>query len=110
MYDEPFGGLDPISLNVIATLIRKLNDALGLTSIVVTYDVSESLKLVDYVYVIAEGRLMGEGTPDELLASQDPYLQQFLKALPDGPVRFHFPAKPIEEELRVSLTPSRPSG
>jgi len=101
MYDEPFGGLDPISLNVIATLIRKLNDALGLTSIVVTYDVSESLKLVDYVYVIAEGRLMGEGTPEELLASQDPYLQQFFKALPDGPVRFHFPAKPIAEELKV---------
>ncbi len=107
MYDEPFAGLDPISLNVIATLIRKLNDALGLTSVVVTYDVSESLKLVDYIYVIAEGRLMGEGTPDELLASEDPYLKQFLKALPDGPVRFHFPAKPLAEELR--LTPSRPS-
>jgi phospholipid/cholesterol/gamma-HCH transport system ATP-binding protein len=102
MYDEPFAGLDPISLNVIATLIRKLNDALGLTSIVVTYDVSESLKLVDYIYVIAEGRLMGEGTPEELLASEDPYLQQFLKALPDGPVRFHFPAKPLEEELKLS--------
>jgi phospholipid/cholesterol/gamma-HCH transport system ATP-binding protein len=101
MYDEPFAGLDPISLNVIATLIRKLNDALGLTSIVVTYDVSESLKLVDYIYVIAEGRLMGEGTPDELLASEDPYLKQFLKALPDGPVRFHFPAKPLDEELRL---------
>jgi phospholipid/cholesterol/gamma-HCH transport system ATP-binding protein len=108
MYDEPFAGLDPISLNVIATLIRKLNDALGLTSIVVTYDVSESLKLVDYIYVIAEGRLMGEGTPDALLASEDPYLKQFLKALPDGPVRFHFPAKPLAEELR--LTPSPPSG
>ena len=106
MYDEPFAGLDPISLNVIATLIRKLNDALGLTSIVVTYDVSESLKLVDYLYVIADGRLMGEGTPDELLASEDPYLKQFLKALPDGPVRFHFPAKPLEEELRLF----RPSG
>ncbi|HEY6966206.1 MAG TPA: ABC transporter ATP-binding protein [Burkholderiales bacterium] len=106
MYDEPFAGLDPISLNVIATLIRKLNDALGLTSIVVTYDVSESLKLVDYIYVIADGKLMGEGTPDELLASEDPYLKQFLKALPDGPVRFHFPAKPLEEELRLS----RPSG
>jgi len=106
MYDEPFGGLDPISLNVIATLIRKLNDALGLTSIVVTYDVSESLKLVDYIYMIAEGKLMGEGTPDQLLASTDPYLQQFLKALPDGPVRFHFPAKPLDEELRLS----RPSG
>jgi len=102
MYDEPFAGLDPISLNVIAALIRKLNDALGLTSIIVTYDVSESLKLVDYIYVIAEGRLMGEGTPDALLASEDPYLKQFLKALPDGPVRFHFPAKPIADELRVS--------
>jgi phospholipid/cholesterol/gamma-HCH transport system ATP-binding protein len=101
MYDEPFAGLDPISLNVVATLIRKLNDALGLTSIVVTYDVSESLKLVDYIYVIAEGKLMGEGTPETLLASQDPYLKQFLNALPDGPVRFHFPAPPIEEALRL---------
>jgi phospholipid/cholesterol/gamma-HCH transport system ATP-binding protein len=106
MYDEPVAGLDPISLNVIATLIRKLNDALGLTSIVVTYDVSESLKLVDYIYVIADGKLMGEGTPDELLASEDPYLKQFLKALPDGPVRFHFPARPLDEQLRLS----RPSG
>ncbi len=104
MYDEPFAGLDPISLNVIATLIRKLNDALGLTSIIVTYDVSESLKVVDYIYVIADGRLMGEGTPDEVLASEDPYLQQFLKALPDGPVRFHFPAKPLAEQL--GLRPS----
>ena len=107
MYDEPFAGLDPISLNVIAGLVRKLNDALGLTSIIVTYDVSESLKLVDYIYVIAEGRLIGEGTPEALLASEDPYLKQFLKALPDGPVRFHLPAKPLAEELR--LTPSRPS-
>jgi len=102
MYDEPFAGLDPISLNVIATLIRKLNDALGLTSIIVTYDVSESLKVVDYIYVIADGRLMGEGTPDEVLSSKDPYLEQFLKALPDGPVRFHFPAKPIGEALGVA--------
>ena len=101
MYDEPFAGLDPISLNVIAGLVRKLNDALGLTSIIVTYDVSESLKLVDYIYVIAEGRLMGEGTPETLLASEDPYLKQFLKALPDGPVRFHFPARPLAEELRL---------
>jgi len=101
MYDEPFAGLDPISLNVIATLIRKLNDALGLTSIIVTYDVSESLKMVDYLYVIAEGRLIGEGAPDALLVSEDPYLKQFLHALPDGPVRYHFPAIPIAEELRV---------
>jgi phospholipid/cholesterol/gamma-HCH transport system ATP-binding protein len=102
MYDEPFAGLDPISLNVIATLIRKLNDALGLTSIIVTYDVSESLKVVDYIYVIADGKLMGEGAPDAVLSSTDPYLQQFLKALPDGPVRFHFPAAPIGEALRVA--------
>jgi phospholipid/cholesterol/gamma-HCH transport system ATP-binding protein len=99
MYDEPFAGLDPISLNVVATLIRKLNDALGLTSVIVTYDVSESLKLVDYIYVIADGKLQGEGTPAELLESTDPYLHQFLKQLPDGPVRFHFPAPPIQEAL-----------
>jgi len=101
MYDEPCAGLVPISLNVIATLVRKLNDALGLTSIIVTYDVSESLKVVDYIYVIADGKLMGEGTPDEVLASSDPYLNQFLKALPDGPVRFHFPAPPIAEALKI---------
>jgi phospholipid/cholesterol/gamma-HCH transport system ATP-binding protein len=105
MYDEPFAGLDPISLNVIAGLIRKLNDALGLTSIIVTYDVSESLKLVDYLYVIADGGLMGEGTPEEMLSSEDPYLKQFLHALPDGPVRYHYPAKPLAEALGV-----RPSG
>lgn len=110
MYDEPFGGLDPISLNVIAQLIRKLNDALGLTSVVVTYDVSESLKLVDYLYVIADGRLVGEGEPAALLESGDPFLKQFLHALPDGPVRFHFPAPPLEETLRLKAGPARPSG
>lgn len=102
MYDEPFGGLDPISLNQIAQLIRRLNDALGLTSIVVTYDVSESLKLVDYLYVIAEGRLVGEGRPEALLESDDPYLRQFLHALPDGPVRFHVPAPPLAQALRLA--------
>lgn len=106
MYDEPFGGLDPISLNAIAQLIRKLNDALGLTSVVVTYDVSESLKLVDYLYVIADGRLVGEGTPEALLNSADPFLKQFLHALPDGPVRFHFPAPPLDEALRLKAMPS----
>jgi len=109
MYDEPFGGLDPISLNAIAQLIRKLNDALGLTSVVVTYDVSESLKLVDYLYVIADGRLVGEGTPEELLNSGDPFLKQFLHALPDGPVRFHFPAPPLDEALRLKIPGSCPA-
>jgi phospholipid/cholesterol/gamma-HCH transport system ATP-binding protein len=99
MYDEPFAGLDPISLNQIAGLIRQLNDALGTTSIVVTYDVSESLELVDYLYVIADGKLAGEGTPAEMLASQDPFLRQFLHALPEGPIEFHYPAKPIRDEV-----------
>ncbi len=102
MYDEPFAGLDPITLNVVATLIRKLNDALGTTSIVVTYDVSEALSVVDYLYVIADGKLAGEGAPKEVLASEDPYLKQFLHALPDGPVRFHFPGPAIADELRLS--------
>ena len=108
MYDEPFAGLDPITLNVVATLIRKLNDALGTTSIIVTYDVSEALSLVDYLYVIAEGRLAGEGTPQDVLGSEDPYLKQFLHALPDGPVRFHFPGPPLHAELQLA-TPSRSS-
>jgi phospholipid/cholesterol/gamma-HCH transport system ATP-binding protein len=102
MYDEPFAGLDPITLNVIAELIRRLNDALGATSVVVTYDVSESLKLVDYVYVVADGVVKGEGTPDALLASEDPYLKQFLHALPDGPVRFHFAGRPLADDLRLA--------
>jgi phospholipid/cholesterol/gamma-HCH transport system ATP-binding protein len=99
MYDEPFAGLDPISLNVIADLIRRLNDALGTTSIIVTYDVSESLKLVDYLYVIAEGVVVGEGTPEEMLDSGNPVVHQFIHAEPDGPIAFHYPAQPIEVQL-----------
>jgi phospholipid/cholesterol/gamma-HCH transport system ATP-binding protein len=102
MYDEPFAGLDPITLNVIAELVRKLNDAIGTTSIVVTYDVSESLKVVDYSYVISDGVVVGEGTAEEVASSEDPYLKQFMHALPDGPVRFHFPGRPLEEELRLA--------
>ena len=99
MYDEPFAGLDPISLNVIADLIRRLNDALGTTSIIVTYDVSESLKLVDYLYVIADGVVVGEGTPDEMLGSDNPVVHQFIHAEPDGPIAFHYPAQPIEVQF-----------
>jgi phospholipid/cholesterol/gamma-HCH transport system ATP-binding protein len=102
MYDEPFAGLDPISLNHIVHLIRDLNEALGLTSMVVTYDVKEALIVADYVYVIADGKVIGRGTPDELRASQSAYLRQFLNALPDGPVRFHFPGPPLEEDLRLA--------
>jgi len=102
MYDEPFAGLDPISLNVIALLIRRLNDALGTTSIVVTYDVSESVKVVDYIYVLGDGVLAGEGTPQEMLASEDPFVKQFLHALPDGPARFHHAAPPIAADLGLA--------
>jgi phospholipid/cholesterol/gamma-HCH transport system ATP-binding protein len=101
MYDEPFAGLDPISLNVIAGLIRTLNDALGATSIVVTYDVTESLKVADYLYVISEGVVIGEGTPRALLDSGDARIHQFLHMEPDGPVKFHFPAPPLQEALRL---------
>jgi len=101
MYDEPFAGLDPISLNHIRTLIRELNQALELTSIVVTYDVREALVVADYVYVISEGVILGKGTPAEIRSSTNPYLKQFVNALPDGPVRFHFPAAPLEQDLRL---------
>src|SRR2546427_11456144 len=101
MYDEPFAGLDPISLSHIVELIRSLNQALGLTSIVVTYDVKEALKVASYVYMICDGVVLGNGSPREIEASQDPYVKQFLHALPDGPVRFHFPAPPLEAELKI---------
>jgi phospholipid/cholesterol/gamma-HCH transport system ATP-binding protein len=99
MYDEPFAGLDPISLNQVAVLIRSLNDALGTTSIVVSYDISASLKLADHVYVMSDGALVGQGTPQEMMSSEDPFLKQFFHALPDGPISFHFPAKPYAEDI-----------
>jgi phospholipid/cholesterol/gamma-HCH transport system ATP-binding protein len=101
MYDEPFAGLDPISLNVIAGLIRTLNDALGATSIIVTYDVSESLKVADYLYVISEGVVIGEGAPAALSESKDARIHQFLHMEPDGPVKFHYPAAPLAEQLEL---------
>ena len=101
MYDEPFAGLDPISLNQVGQLILILNQALGLTSIVVTYDVQEALKVADYVYVIGDGVIRGKGTSKEVAASEDPYLRQFVNSLPDGPVRFHFPGPPLEEDLHL---------
>ena len=108
MYDEPFAGLDPISLNHICHLIREMNEALALTSIVVTYDVKEALAVSDYAYVISDGEVVGKGTPKEIQSPSSPYLQQFVNALPDGPVRFHFPGPPLEEDLRLS-SPDRAS-
>lgn len=99
MYDEPFAGLDPISMTIIGDLIRKLNDALGATSIVVTHDIIESLKIVDYVYFVSEGRVIAHGTPDEVRASDVPYVRQFVDGEPDGPVPFHYPAASYQSEL-----------
>ena len=101
MYDEPFAGLDPISLNVIAQLIRRLNDALGATSIVVTYDVSETLKVVDYAYFVHGGVVVASGTPDELLNSPNASVHQFVHAEPDGPVAFHYPHPPFTSDLEL---------
>jgi phospholipid/cholesterol/gamma-HCH transport system ATP-binding protein len=102
MYDEPFSGLDPISLNVIANLIRRLNDALGVTSIVVTYDVLESLKIVDYAYFISDGIVVAEGTTAEIAASRDAFVRQFVDCLPDGPVAFHYPSRSYASDLGVN--------
>jgi phospholipid/cholesterol/gamma-HCH transport system ATP-binding protein len=99
MFDEPFAGLDPISLGPIAKLIRSLNDALGATSIVVTHDVPETFAIADRVYLLGDGRVVASGTPAELRASDDPFVRQFLHGEQDGPVQFHQPAPPIAEQL-----------
>lgn len=99
MYDEPFTGQDPISMGVIVSLIKKLNQALNLTSIVVSHDVTEVLSIADYAYIVADKRIIAEGNPQELWASQDPQVVQFLAGKADGPVRFHYPAKAYTEEL-----------
>ena len=91
LYDEPFAGLDPISLGVTANLIRTLNDALGASSIVVTHDVEESLAIVDFVYFLSDGKIIAQGTPDEIRASEMPYVKQFIAGAADGPVPFHYP-------------------
>jgi phospholipid/cholesterol/gamma-HCH transport system ATP-binding protein len=99
MYDEPFAGLDPISMGVTANLIRNLNDALGSTSIVVSHDVNETFMIADYVYFLSAGRIVAAGTPDEMRRSADPYVKQFVNAEPDGPVPFHYPGKSLAEDL-----------
>ena len=99
MYDEPFAGLDPISMGVIANLIRKLNDALGSTTILVSHDVHESFLIADYVYFLSQGRIVAHGSPAQMKASDDPYVKQFVHAEADGPVPFHYPGRSITEQL-----------
>ena len=103
MYDEPFAGLDPISLGITARLIRDLNNALDATSVLVTHDVEETFEIADYVYFIANGGIGAEGTPEELSRSTDPFVRQFLDASPDGPVPFHYPGETLEVDFGVNL-------
>ena len=99
MYDEPFSGLDPISLGTAARLIRQLNDTMGLTSIVVSHDLDETFRIADQVIILANGRIAAQGTPDEVRRSQDPLVHQFVNALPDGPVHFHYPGPSIAQDF-----------
>ena len=102
MYDEPFAGLDPISMGVAANLVRKLNDTTGATSLVVSHDVQECFMICDYAYLLSSGgRVVAHGKPEELNASDDPEVRQFIRGEPDGPVRFHYPAKPLAEDFGV---------
>jgi len=101
MYDEPFAGLDPISLGITANLIRRLNDALGATSILVTHDIHESFDICDYCYILSEGRIAAEGTPDELRHSDDPFVQQFVYGRAQGPVAFHYPSRSYADDLSM---------
>jgi phospholipid/cholesterol/gamma-HCH transport system ATP-binding protein len=103
MYDEPFAGLDPISCNVIGNLIRRLNDALGVTSIVVSYDAQEALKIVDYVYFISGGAVVAEGRTADVKVSKDPFVHQFIRGEPDGPVAFHYSSDPYAADLELSV-------
>jgi phospholipid/cholesterol/gamma-HCH transport system ATP-binding protein len=102
MYDEPFAGLDPISLGITANLIKALNQALGATSIMVSHDVPESFAIADYVYFIGNGAVLAEGTPDQLRASQDPSVRQFIDGAPDGPFRFHYPGAALAQDFGLT--------
>ena len=101
MFDEPFTGLDPISLSVIGSLIRRLTDALGMTSILVTHDVQESLQIVDHVYFLADGKIVAHGTPDEVRQSDAPFVHQFIHGEIDGPVPFHYQARAYADDLGI---------
>jgi len=102
LYDEPFTGLDPISLGAIARLIRELNDSLGATSIIVSHDVQECLDLVDHLYFMADGRVVSEGDPQSVRGSSEPFVDQFVHGKPDGPVPFNYPAPSYDADLELT--------
>jgi len=99
MYDEPFTGLDPVTLGTIVTLIKELNESLGLTSVLVSHDIHETFTIADYVCIISEGKIVAIGSPDELKASKSEFVQQFVNGKPDGPMPFHYPASDYVENL-----------
>ncbi|MBF0470229.1 MAG: ATP-binding cassette domain-containing protein [Gammaproteobacteria bacterium] len=99
MYDEPFAGQDPISMGVLLELISKLNRALGMTSIIVSHDINETAAIADFIYLLANGKVVASGTPQQLKVSKSAWADQFMHGLPDGPVPFHFPAQPYDKEL-----------
>ena len=106
MYDEPFSGLDPISLGTAAQLIRHLNDSLGLTSILVSHELEQTFAIADHVIILANGKVAAEGTPDAVRQSTDPLVYQYVHALPDGPVRFDYPGVTVEQDFGPGVTPS----
>ncbi len=99
MYDEPFTGLDPISMGVNVKLIREVNDSLGMTSVVVTHDVKEGASIADYIYLLGHGEVIGQGTPEQMHVSESPEVRQFMGGLPDGPVPYHYPADDLANDL-----------
>ncbi len=103
MYDEPFAGLDPISLGTAGQLIRQLNDALGITSVIVSHDLEETFLIADHVIILANGKIAVQGTPEEVKHSTDPLVHQFVNAKADGPVKFHYPGATIEEDFGSGL-------
>jgi len=105
MYDEPFAGLDPISLGTAATLIRELNDAMGLTSIFVSHDLEQTFAIADQVIILANGKIATQGTPDEVRHSTEPLVHQFVNALPEGPVHFHYPGPSLAQDFAAEVRP-----
>lgn len=109
MYDEPFSGLDPISLGTAARLIRELNDSMGLTSIFVSHELEQTFGIADHVIILANGKIAAQGTPEEVRTSADPLVYQYVHALPDGPVRFHYPGSTVQEDFSMGLESARPT-
>lgn len=108
MYDEPFSGLDPISLGTAARLIRQLNDSMGLTSVFVSHELEETFQIADHVIILANGKVAAQGKPEDVRRSEDPLVSQYVHALPDGPVRFHYPGPTVEQDFGVAPAPLVP--